>query len=152
MNVCTPSAEIHPKWNAVLKPQWGVNCVVCLSAMLWPSRSPTLIPLIRSTTPDAPTSSTGLNAPGTGTNLSESPQVHLVFWSFPALLPVLLIRGTCVCFLPSGSATRRRTAGEWGPCIGAAPSVALVTSRVGTCVFVSNLSSLFWHTRLVHRW
>lgn len=37
----------------------------------------------------------------------------------------------------TGSAIRRLTGGEWGPCIGAALSVALVTLRAETCVFVS---------------
>lgn len=38
-----------------------------------------------------------------------------------------------------GSAIRRLTGGECGPCIGAARSVALVTLRVETCVSVSIL-------------
>lgn len=45
-----------------------------------------------------------------------------------------------VCLFFTGSAIRQLTDGEWGPCIGAAHSVALVTSRAETCVFVSVLS------------
>lgn len=43
-----------------------------------------------------------------------------------------------VCVFP-GSAIRRLTGGECGPCIGAAHSVALVTLRAETCVSVSIL-------------
>lgn len=49
------------------------------------------------------------------------------------LLPV------SVCLFFTGSAIRRLTGGEWGPCIGAARSVARVTLRAETCVFVSAL-------------
>lgn len=64
--------------------------------------------------------------------------MHLTFFA-SALRLGLIHTAASVCLFFSGSAIRRLTGGEWGPCIGAARSVARVTSRAETCVFVSVL-------------
>lgn len=59
---------------------YSTTCIWCISALYvcvvpvtqWPCRSPMLIPMIRSITPAARTSSNGSNAPDTGENVIQA--------------------------------------------------------------------------------